>query len=94
MDLLVSLIVKVEMHFPNNNLVFFLPCDCRILNPHPQCTQKPFRERMCIRRNASQPIVKIYHDTFIKRTDTRPSLMSAFNGSFYSNFTVNMVRNL
>ena len=52
-DLLVSLIVKVEMHFPNNNLVFFLSCDCRMLNPHPQCTQKPFRERMCIRRNAS-----------------------------------------
>ena len=35
------------------NVVFFLSCDCRILNPSPQCVQKSFRERMCIRRNAS-----------------------------------------
>ena len=42
-DLLVSLMVKVDTHSPNNNVVFFLSCDCRILNPHSQCTQKPFR---------------------------------------------------
>ena len=46
-----ALIVKVEMHFPNNNVVFFPSCDCSILKPHPQCVQKPFRERMCIKRN-------------------------------------------